>query len=133
MKAIAYHVLPEQKQLLVYANKKKHGITIVSESLSLENVAFALKKEVLLILNVEPLQDAIISSLAKSNVELLIRFVEKQRDKPMVYYSAYPFCVAEICILGKNDEQQMAEVVDVLDSWARGDLVGYKNSSELER
>ena len=71
MKAIAYNIKPHEKECLVLANYKKHDITIIANSLSLETLSFALGKEVLIVFNEDVLDRNLVLGLKELGVKYI--------------------------------------------------------------
>lgn len=64
MKAVVYSTQPFEKELLAKANNKKHDITLISNSLSLDTAFYAEGKDAVVVLTNDCLDKATISKLA---------------------------------------------------------------------
>jgi D-lactate dehydrogenase len=71
MKVVAYSVKPFEKVSLVKANQKKHDITLISNSLSMETIAFAKEKDAVIISSDDNVSAAIINGLANLGVKYI--------------------------------------------------------------
>lgn len=72
MKVIAYSITPPEKEYLAKANQKKHDITLISNPLGAETVAYAAGKDAVIIWNHDDVSAAIIDQLAALNVRFII-------------------------------------------------------------
>ncbi|MFD2872873.1 lactate dehydrogenase [Mucilaginibacter ximonensis] len=72
MKVIAYSITPTEKEYLAKANQKKHDITLISNPLGMETVAYAAGKDAVIIWNHDDVSAAIIDQLAALNVRFII-------------------------------------------------------------
>ncbi len=64
MKAVVYSTQPFEKELLAKANNKKHDITLISNSLSLETAFYAEGKDAVVVFTNDCLNEATIDKLA---------------------------------------------------------------------
>ncbi|RYG11185.1 MAG: hypothetical protein EOO07_21005 [Chitinophagaceae bacterium] len=71
MKAIAYNINSKEKEWLILANYKKHEITVISNSLTLDTLNFSSGKEALIIFNQDPLSADIIAGLKALGVKYI--------------------------------------------------------------
>lgn len=72
MKVIAYSITPSQKEYLAKANQKKHDITLISNPLGIETVAYAAGKDAVIIWNHDDVSATIIDQLAALNIRFII-------------------------------------------------------------
>ena len=71
MKAIAYNINSQEKEWLILANYKKHEITVIANSLTLDTLHFSAGKEALIIFNQDPLSADIITGLKNLGVKYI--------------------------------------------------------------
>ena len=71
MKVVAYSVKPFEREPLAKANEKKHDITLIFNSLSLETAVFAAGKEAVMVSATDDLSAAVIDKLAGLGVKYI--------------------------------------------------------------
>jgi lactate dehydrogenase-like 2-hydroxyacid dehydrogenase len=71
MKVVAYSVKPFEREFLAKANKKKHDITLIFNSLSLETAAFAEGKKAVIISDSDDVPADVISKLAELGIKYI--------------------------------------------------------------
>lgn len=71
MKVVAYSIKPFEKEFLARANQKKHDITLISNSLSTDTIAYAEGKDAVLVFNNDDVSAPVIEKLA----DLGIRYI----------------------------------------------------------
>ncbi|MEE1944575.1 lactate dehydrogenase [Pedobacter sp. KR3-3] len=124
MKAIAYHIKPQEKEWLILANHKKHDITIISNSLTLDTLAFAQGKEALIVFN----EDALDAELVKGLKALGIKYIAAASfgidhiDLSAVAHAGLK--LANVPFENGGEMKTMYQVVKNLDNWAQGKCVG---------
>ncbi len=126
MKAIAYNIKPHEKECLVLANYKKHDITIIANSLSLETLSFALGKEVLIVFNEDVLDRNLVLGLKELGVKYIatssqaVNHIDLSAAKEAGFkVSNVPFKDNEFDVMAR-----MNQIVRNLDNWAAGKCVG---------
>ncbi|MDB5031623.1 MAG: lactate dehydrogenase [Mucilaginibacter sp.] len=72
MKAVAYSIKPFEKEFLAKANQKKHDITLISNSLSLDTVVFSEGKKAVIVLTTDDVSAPVIEKLAKLGIKFII-------------------------------------------------------------
>jgi len=72
MKVVAYSVKPFEKEYLAKANQKKHDITLISNPLSVETVAFAAGKNAVIVCAQDDVSAAVIEKLADLNIRFIV-------------------------------------------------------------
>ena len=72
MKVVAYSIRPSEKEFLAKANQKKHDITIISNPLSVDTVAYATGKDAVIIFNNDELSAPVIQQLAALHVRFIV-------------------------------------------------------------
>ena len=71
MKVVAYSVKPYEKEFLAKANQKKHDITLIFNSLSLETAAFAAGKRAVIVFTSDDLSAVVIDKLSALGVKYI--------------------------------------------------------------
>ena len=126
MKAIAYNIKPEEKECLVLANHKKHDITIIANSLSIETMPFAQGKEVLIVFNEDPLSEELIMGLRALGIKYIATSSFATEHINLGAAGVAGFKIANVPFkLGEDGVMsRMQQVVKNLDNWAAGKCVG---------
>jgi len=126
MKAIAYNIKPEEKECLVLANHKKHDITIIANSLSIETMPFAQGKEVLIVFNEDPLSADLITGLRTLGIKYIATSSFETQHIDLIAAGTAGFKIANVPFK-QGDElamPRMQQVIKNLDNWAAGKCVG---------
>ena len=71
MKAVAYSIKPFEKEFLAKANQKKHDITLISNSLSLETSIYAEGKDAVIVFTNDNLSAPVIRKLAEKGIKYI--------------------------------------------------------------
>lgn len=71
MKVVAYSINPFEKEFLIRANQKKHDITLISNALSIETVAYAEGKDAVLVFTNDDVSEKIVNKLADLGVKFI--------------------------------------------------------------
>ena len=71
MKVVAYSVKPYERESLAKANQKKHDITLIFNSLSLETAVFAAGKQAVMVFSTDDVSDEVINKLADLGVKYI--------------------------------------------------------------
>ena len=72
MKVVAYSVKPFEKEYLAKANHKQHDITLISNALSPETVAYAEGKEGVIVFTNDDVSEKVINQLAVLGVKYIV-------------------------------------------------------------
>ncbi|MFN0256445.1 Rossmann-fold NAD(P)-binding domain-containing protein [Pedobacter ureilyticus] len=126
MKAIAYNIKAEEKECLVLANHKKHDITIIANSLSVETMPFAQGKEVLIVFNEDPLNAELIVGLKALGIKYIATSSFETNHIDLKAAGIAGFKIANVPFTQGEDVvmPRMQQVVKNLDNWAAGKCVG---------
>lgn len=124
MKAIAYNIGAKEKEWLILANHKKHDITIISNSLTLDTLAFANGKEALIIFNEDPLTAPIILGLKSLGIKYLATSSYEYKHIDLIAAKDTGLKIANIPFKDGGDLANMHQVIKNLDNWAAGKCVG---------
>jgi lactate dehydrogenase-like 2-hydroxyacid dehydrogenase len=124
MKAIAYNIDPKQKEWLILANYKKHDITIIANSLTLDTLNFAAGKEALIIFNEDPLSADIIAGLKSLGIKYLATSSFNYHHIDLLAAKNAGLKMANIPFKHGGALENMQQVIANLDNWAAGNCVG---------
>ncbi|MFM6976196.1 MAG: lactate dehydrogenase [Sphingobacteriaceae bacterium] len=127
MKAIAYSVRSFEKEPLALANHKKHDITLISNSLSLETVAYAEGKEAVIVFTSDDVSEAIINQLADKGVKYIAtRSVETDHiDRPAAKKRGLKVAHIPADLYPEASLNTVAErTIKCLDLWQNNKCVG---------
>ncbi|WP_129715888.1 hypothetical protein [Pedobacter sp. SYP-B3415] len=125
MKVISYQVTAEDKELLVQANQKKHDVTFITNNLSEQTLAFAQGKDVLVLLNNEPLNEALLEGLRLNGLKYLASATQQVGNIDLAAAGRLGFKIANVPMADTLDKSaRMLGVVKNLDQWAAGKCVG---------
>ncbi|OCX53891.1 hypothetical protein BEL04_06290 [Mucilaginibacter sp. PPCGB 2223] len=72
MKAVAYSVKAYEKEYLARANRKKHDITLISNPLSVETVAYAKGKDAVIVFTDDDVWAPVIEKLALMGIRFIV-------------------------------------------------------------
>ncbi|MEJ5995049.1 lactate dehydrogenase [Pedobacter sp. Du54] len=124
MKAIAYNIGAKEKELLILANHKKHDITIIANSLTLDTLAFANGKEALIIFNEDVLDASIILGLKELGIKYLATSSFEYKHIDLLAAKKTGLKIANIPFKDGGGLENMQQVIKNLDNWAAGKCVG---------
>ena len=125
MKAIAYNIQPDEKECLVLANHKKHDITVIANSLSLETLQFAQGKEVLIVFNEDVLNRELLFGLTKMGIKYIATSSFTTAHIDLIAAKEIGFKVANVPLTTDADTMgRMKQVIRNMDNWAAGKCVG---------
>lgn len=124
MKAIAYNINPKEKELLILANYKKHDITIIANSLTVDTLNFAAGKEALIVFNQDPLDAVIIAGLRSNGIKYIATssFDYDHIDRNAANLAGLK--IANVPFKDGGELENMRQVIANLDNWAAGKCVG---------
>jgi lactate dehydrogenase-like 2-hydroxyacid dehydrogenase len=72
MKTVAYSIKPFEKESLARANQKKHDITLISNPLGLDTLAYALGKDAVIVAAGDQVPAAVIEKLAAMGIRYIL-------------------------------------------------------------
>ena len=124
MKAIAYNIGAKEKEWLILANYKKHDITIIANSLTLDTLAFASGKEALIIFNKDILNASLIFGLKALGIKYLATSSFEYTHIDLLAAKETGLKIANIPFKDGGDLENMHQVIKNLDHWAAGRCVG---------
>ena len=124
MKAIAYNINPKEKEWLILANYKKHDITIIANSLTLDTLNFAAGKEALIVFNEDPINATIIKGLEALGIKYIANSSFDYQHIDLSAAKASGIKIANIPFKDGGTLENMHQVITNLDNWAAGKCVG---------
>lgn len=124
MKAIAYNIQPQEKEWLVLANYKKHDITIIANSLSLNTLRFSAGKEALIVFNQDPIDADIINGLVSLGVKFIATSSFDYNHIDLNAARLAGLKIANIPFKYGGAFENMNQVITNLDNWAAGNCLG---------
>ncbi len=124
MKAIAYNIGPKEKEWLILANHKKHDITIIANSLTIDTLAFAQGKEALIIFNEDPINASLIFGLKNLGIKYLAASSFEYKHIDLAAAKETGLKIANIPFKDGGGLENMHQVIQNLDNWAAGKCIG---------
>jgi lactate dehydrogenase-like 2-hydroxyacid dehydrogenase len=124
MKAIAYNIGPKEKESLILANHKKHEITIISNSLTIDTLNFADGKEALIVFNRDHIDGIVIAGLAKLGIKYIASSTFGYDYIDVKTAKRFGLKIANIPFEDGGTFENMHQVITNLDNWAEGKCVG---------
>ena len=124
MKAIAYNIKPNEKELLILANHKKHDITIIANSLNAETLPFAQGKEALILFNEDPLDAKLIAGLQAVGIKYIATSSFETKHIDVKATGKAGLKLANVPFKDGTELKSMEQVIKNLDNWAMGKCVG---------
>jgi lactate dehydrogenase-like 2-hydroxyacid dehydrogenase len=127
MKVVVYNVKPFENEFLAKANKKKHDITLISNSLNADTVMYAAGKNTVIITEDDQITAAVIEKLAGLGIKYLVTRSTKTDhiDKPTAF--SFGLKLANLPFyspLPKNAQANADQVIRNLDLWELNKCVG---------
>lgn len=126
MKAIAYNIKAAEKEWLVLANYKKHDITIIANSLTIDTLSFATGKEALLVFNQDDLTAEMMNGLKAIGIKYIATSSSETNHLDLLAAGRAGMKVANVPLLDGNQDpkSRMEQVIKNLDQWSSGKCVG---------
>jgi lactate dehydrogenase-like 2-hydroxyacid dehydrogenase len=127
MKVTAYNIKPNENEFLAKANKKKHDITLISNSLNLDTIMYAAGKNAVIVTESDDVSAVVIEILAGLGVKYLVtrsmetKHINKEAAFGFGLKLAYlPFYLP----FEKNMQANADQVIKNLDLWELNKCVG---------
>lgn len=124
MKAIAYNIDPREKEWLILANYKKHDITIIANSLTLDTLSFAAGKEALILFNNDLLDAELIEGLKAIGIKYIATSTYGYDHIDLNAAKRVGIKIANVPFKYGRALENMYQVISNLDNWAAGNCVG---------
>jgi len=123
IKAIAYNIKPEEKELLAVANGKRHDLTLISNELNLDTASFAQGKEVVIVSSEDLLDATLLSALQQAGVRRIIT-----RSKTTAHIDLGEAARLGLKVANAPDDTSVAgiaqQTIRSLSAWDAGKCVG---------
>jgi lactate dehydrogenase-like 2-hydroxyacid dehydrogenase len=120
MKVVAYSVKPFEKEHLAKANQKKHDITLIFNSLSLETAVFAAGKQAVIVFSTDDLSAEVINKLAELGVKYITTRSAITANIDRVAASIHGIKLAN----APNEQDIAGQTIRNLDMWEMNKCVG---------
>ncbi|MHB8207846.1 lactate dehydrogenase [Mucilaginibacter sp.] len=120
MKVIAYSVKPFEKKYLAKANQKKHNITLVFNSLSLETAIFAAGKQAVIVSSTDDVSTEVINKLAELGVKYITTGSTNTANIDQVAASIHGIKLANT----PNEQDRASQTIRNLDMWEMNKMCG---------
>jgi lactate dehydrogenase-like 2-hydroxyacid dehydrogenase len=124
MKAIAYNINPKEKEWLILANYKKHDISIIANSLTLDTLNFAAGKEALIVFNQDPINGELIKGLRSLGIKYIATSSFTCDHIDLQAAAIAGLKIANIPFKDGGALENMHQVIANLDNWAANKCVG---------
>jgi lactate dehydrogenase-like 2-hydroxyacid dehydrogenase len=124
MKAIAYNINPKEKEWLILANYKKHDISIIANSLTLDTLNFAAGKEALIVFNHDPINAELIKGLRSLGIKYIATSSFTCDHIDLQAAALAGLKIANIPFKDGGALENMHQVIANLDNWAANKCVG---------
>ena len=120
MKVVAYSVKPYERESLAKANQKKHDITLIFNSLSLETAVFAAGKKAVMVFSTDDVSAEVINKLAGLGIKYITI-----RSAGSDHINKEAARLYGIKLANAPDEKDMAaQSIRNLDLWEKDKCVG---------
>ena len=120
MKVVAYSVKPFEKEHLAKANQKKHDITLIFNSLSLETAIFAAGKQAVIVSSTDDVSTEVINKLADLGVKYITTGSANTANIDLVAASIHRIKLANT----PNEQDIASQTIRNLDMWEMNKCVG---------
>lgn len=131
MRAVAYNIKSSEKEPLAIANHKKHDITLISNSLTIETVSYADGKEAVIVIQDDLITAEVIQSLAGMGVKFIATRSTSSSHIDLEEAAKFQIRVASVperAVLGliqENIAMALAnETILNLDKWQQNKCLG---------
>lgn len=131
MRVVAYSIKSFEKEPLAIANRKKHEITLISNSLSEDTAAYAEGKEAVIVFNGDEVTAKVIDKLADLGVKYIatrstsISHIDQQAaEKRQIKIASVPFSALDQLPAESLSMILAAETIQNLDKWQEKKCLG---------
>jgi lactate dehydrogenase-like 2-hydroxyacid dehydrogenase len=123
MKVVAYSVKPFEKEFLAKANQKKHDITLIFNSLSLETAVYAAGKQAIIVFTSDDVSAPVIDKLAQLGIKYITT-----RSTGFNHIDQHAAALHGIKLANVPEYMQMQDIADQIikniDQWEVNKCVG---------
>lgn len=124
MKAIAYSIKPQEKEHLALANGKKHDLTLISNELNGETVAYAQGKEVVIISPHDILDRQMLWELKNTGIKKIITRSKSTTHIDLTVATQMGFKIANAPDDSQSVESIAKRTIRSLNAWDDSRCVG---------
>jgi hypothetical protein len=118
MKAIAYSIKSYEKESLILANGKKHALTMVSNALDEETIAYAEGKDVVMLTSTDVLDSDLLDQLSSFGVRyLIVRCADRNKKIDLAQLAANGFVFAQVSCDVQEVNARSRKIIAFLDEW----------------
>jgi len=127
MKAVAFNILPFEKELLAKANHKKHEITLISNVLNMDTFIYAEGKDAVIVSVSDVVSAGLIERLANLGVKYIITRSASTSHIDKVAIASKGIKLANVPDYSVLPEQLLnnaCEIIATLDKWQLNKCAG---------
>lgn len=124
MKAIAYSIKPQEKASLALANDKKHDLTLISNELNANTVAYAKGKETVIVSVYDILDYEMLEQLKNVGVNKIITRSAITTHIDLKTATRMGFKIANVPHSDQSIENIAKQTIHNLNAWDQGKCVG---------
>lgn len=124
MKAIAYSIKPEEKEFLAVANGKKHDLTLISNELNMQTLAFAHSKDAVIVAACDILDVRMLLELKNVGVTKIITRSSTTAHIDLKEATQMGFNIANVPGGDQTLEGIAQKTIHHLNAWDKGKCVG---------
>ena len=124
MKAIAYSIKNNDKELLVMANAKQHELTLISNELNLQTFVYARGKQVVIISALDILDARLLTELYNSGVRYIITRSRGTTHIDLNHATRIGLKIANTPGEDQSPEGIASQAIRNLSQWEAGKCVG---------
>jgi len=127
MKAVAFNILPFEKELLAKANHKKHEITLISNVLNMDTCIYAEGKDAVIVSSADVVSDGVIERLAALGIKYIITrsIYTGHIDKAAISSNGIKLAnVPNYSVLPEQLINNANELIRTLDKWQLNKCAG---------
>lgn len=120
MKAIAYSILPHEKESLVLANGKKHDLTLISNDLNLKTLIYSYGKQTVIISVNDVLDAALLQALKNIGISNIMTRSSTTAHVDLETATYMGFKIARVSSENQSVDFISQSIISNLDSWEHG-------------
>lgn len=122
MKAIAYNIKNQEKELLVKANSKKHELTFISNELNQCTIIYSFNKEAVILYSINSLDPDLLGRLKELGVKQIISRTDKPNNNLIQLARKHGIYINYIHN-SLSDERKAHLIIKQLDRFANSSLI----------
>jgi len=125
MKVVAYSIRPFEKEFLAIANQKKHDITLISNTLSLETAVYAANKEAVIVSGSDEVSARVIDVLVGLGIKCITTRSVDISNIDKAYALGRNIKLSNVpAYLTSSSQQNADQVIRNLDLWQENKCLG---------